>query len=197
MFAQVIQAKTTDAEGLRRQIERWQEEVGPRDGGWLGTTGGVAEDGTVFVMARFESEEAAQANSSRPEQDAWWNEVSKYLDDVTFINATDVDTTLAGGSDSAGFVQVMQGRVTDKARLLALEKEFMSQMSEVRPDVIGSVRAWQGDNFTEVIYFTSEEEARKGEAAMENADMPGAEDFMALTQDVTFIDLKDPWLRSP
>ena len=199
MFIQVIQGKTTDAEGLRRQFDRWEQEVGGGAKGYLGTTAGITEDGTVFVLARFENEELARANSDRPEQGSWWNETAKYFDgEPTFRDSTDVDTTLAGGSDQAGFVQVMQGRVKDKARLRELEEKFVAQMSEQRPDVLGSTRAWDGDFFTEAIYFTSEADARKGEASMEaDGGGPEMEEFMSLVEGITYIDLKDPILRSP
>src|SRR5438445_7023449 len=161
MFIQVIQGRMKDAEGLRRQFDRWQQELGAGAEGFLGTTGGVADDGTAIVLARFESQEAARANSDRPEQGAWWNETAKYFDgEVTFRDCPEVDTTLGGGSDDAGFVQVMQGRGRNRDRLLALEEQFMPKMSELRPDIIGSIRAWDGDFFTETIYFTSEAAAR-------------------------------------
>src|SRR4051794_20591525 len=106
MFMQVIQGTTNDAAGLRRQMERWDDEMGAGATGFLGTTGGVAEDGTAIVLARFESEQAARANSDRREQGAWWDETAKYFDgDVTFRDCPEVDITLAGGSDDAGFVQ--------------------------------------------------------------------------------------------
>ena len=198
MFVQVIQGRTSDAGGLRRQLERWQTEVRGGARGFLGTTGGVAEDGTAIFLARFESEEAARENSGRPEQDAWWSETVKYFDgDVTFRDCADADTTLGGGSDDAGFVQVMQGRVTYRARLQELEAEFMPRLAERRPDVIGSVRGWDGDRFVEAIYFTSEAEARKGEARMAEDDDADIAEFESLVQDLSFIDLKEPWLQSP
>jgi len=200
VFVQVIQGRTSDREGLLRQLDRWQDEIRPGATGYLGTTAGVAEDGRVFVLARFESEDAARANSDRAEQGAWWNETAKYFEgEPAFQDFTDVDVTQGGGSNDAGFVQVMKGRVSDKERLRAMEAEFMPQMAEMRPDVIGSVRGWDGDEFTEAIYFTSEAEARKGEAAM--ADMPqeaqeGMAEFMGLFEgDVAYLDLTAPWLR--
>jgi hypothetical protein len=198
MFIQVIQGRTNDSAGLRQQFDRWQQELGPGARGYLGSTGGVADDGTAIFLARFESEDAARANSSRPEQGAWWNETAKYFDgDVTFRDCTEVDTTLAGGSDDAGFVQVMQGRVRNKKRLLELEKEFMPKLNEMRPDVIGSVRAWDGDFFTDAIYFTSEADARKGEAGMSEEAGPDMAEFESLVEGLSYIDLKDPWLSSP
>lgn len=195
MFVQVIQGRTDDADGIVRQMERWDADVRPGAAGFLGTTGGVADDGTVVLLARFESEDAARANSDRPEQGAWWEETAKYLDgEVTFVDSTDVETFLAGGSNDAGFVQIMQGRARDRDRLAAMEAEMMPRMAEQRPDVIGSVRVWDGDRFVEAIYFTSEAEARKGEAAMEQQSDEMAE-FEDLVTDLTFVDLKNPLLR--
>ncbi|MGH9279405.1 MAG: hypothetical protein ACRD12_15030 [Acidimicrobiales bacterium] len=198
MFIQVIQGKTTNADGLRQQLDRWHQELAPGAAGYLGSTGGVADDGTVISLVRFETEEAARANSGRPEQGEWWNETAKFFDgDVVFRDCGDVDTTLAGGSDDAGFVQFMQGRVSDRARLRELEEQLMPKMSEMRPDVIGSVRAWDGDHYTEAIYFTSEEAARQGEASMSGEIPEEFQEYMSLAEGLTYIDLKDPWLRSP
>jgi hypothetical protein len=198
MFIQVIQGKTSDAEGLRRQFDRWQDEVKPVAAGYLGTTAGITEDGTVFVLARFESEEAARANSGRPEQDAWWSETAKYFEGTpSFKDYTDVDVTQGGGSNDAGFVQIMQGRVRDAARVREMEAEFMPKMAEMRPDVIGSVRGWDGNSFTQALYFTSEAEARAGEKRM--GDAGGAEEgfteYMSQLESIDYLDLKDPILR--
>ena len=199
MFVQVIQGRTKDADGLRRQADRWQQEVGSGAKGYLGFTGGVAEDGTVIMLARFADEAAARANSDRAEQGSWWNETAKYFEgDPTFRDCADAEMTLAGGSDDAGFVQVMQGRVRDRDRLRELEAEWMPKMAEQRPDVIGTVRAWDGDFFTEAIYFTSEEAARQGESSTPAEGDPDMAEYMALVDGpVSYIDLKDPWLRSP
>ena len=202
MFVQVIQGTTRDHEGLRRQLDRWQAEVAPGARGYLGSTGGVTEEGTVVVLARFDSAEAARANAARPEQDAWWNETAKYFEgDVTFRDCTDVETTLAGGSDDAGFVQVIQGTASDRARLLALEAKWMPKMAEVRPDLIGSLRAWDGDQFTEAVYFTSEAAAREGERRTDETRPPEAaaefEEYGTLVADMTYTDLRDPWLHTP
>jgi heme-degrading monooxygenase HmoA len=198
LFIQVIQGTTNDAEGLRRQFERWQEDVRPNATGYLGTTAGVTDDGKVFVLARFESAEAAQSNSGKPEQDAWWNETAKYFEGTpSFKDYTDVDVSRGGGSDDAGFVQVMQGRVRDAARVREMEAEFMPKMEAMRPDVIGSIRGWDGNEYTEAIYFTSEADARQGEARMTETggSEPGFEEYMSLIESVDYLDLKDPWLR--
>lgn len=198
MFIQVIQGSTKNAGELRRQLDRWHQELGSGAEGYLGTTGGVADDGTAIFLVRFESEEAARANSGRPEQGAWWDETARCFEgEVTFRDCKEVDTNLAGGSDDADFVQVMQGRTLDRDRLSALEEAFTPRLSELRPDVIGTVRGWDGDFFTEAIYFTSEAEARKGETSMPEDAAQDFEEYASLIEDLAYIDLRDPWLRSP
>ena len=198
MFIQVIQGKVNDAEGFRQQFDKWREQLQAGAKGYLGTTGGITEDGTAIFLARFESQDAARANSDRPEQGTWWEETAKYFDgEPTFRDCPEVDTQLDGGSDDAGFVQVMQGRAKDKDRLRAMEEEFMPTLRELRPDLIGSVRAWDGDHFSEAIYFKSEAEAREGESKMSSERSQEFEEYMSLVEDVTYLDLKDPWLLSP
>lgn len=116
---------------------------------------------------------------------------------MSFRNSTDVEEVLGGGSDDAGFVQVMQGRCADRARLQELEAKVMPRLKAARPDVLGGVRAWFGDGYVEAIYFTNEAEARKGEKNMtQSIGDTTFEEFMSLTPDVTYIDLKTPILAS-
>jgi hypothetical protein len=202
MFIQVIQGSTRDPQGLRRQFDRWAEELAPGAKGYLGSTGGVTEEGTVVMMARFDSEESARANSARPEQGAWWSETEKYFEgDVSFRDCAEGEVTLGGGSDDAGFVQIVQGRATDRARILAIESKWEPQMKEVRPDLIGSVRGWDGDYFVEAAYFTSEAAAREGEAKVKEMATPDVvsefEEYGTLVPDMAYTDLRDPWLLTP
>ena len=198
MFVQVITGKTKDPAGVRRQDERWRAEVLPGAKGFLGSTVGVATDGTFFAFARFADEAAAKANSTRPEQSAWWNETAKYFEgEPTFRESSDVSTLFDGGSDSARFVQVMEGSIKDRAKAEALEtSELMQQLRSARPDLLGSVRVWfAGGHFVEAAYFTSQEDARKGETS---ADFSGPQkQYMDLFGDMTFVDLPDPILTSP
>jgi hypothetical protein len=200
VFVQVIQGRTDDAAGLRRQVERWDQELRPGATGWLGSTFGVTADGEAIGIARFESAEAAARNSDRPEQGEWWTETEKlFSGPVAFHDSSDVDVFLAGGSDAAGFVQVMQGRVTDLARARALEAKATETMPTVRPDVIGSVRARYGDGeFTEVVYFTSEAEARAGEAKpMSDEDATEFADWQDVVKVDRWYDLTEPWFSGP
>ncbi|MDQ3783554.1 MAG: hypothetical protein M3360_01485 [Actinomycetota bacterium] len=197
MFAQVIQGRTDDAAGLWNRMEEWDRELKPGAEGFLGSTVGVSDDGEFITIARFESEEAAKRNSDRPEQSQWWAETEELFDgEVRFYDSTEVDLTLGGGSDDAGFVQVIQGRVKDKQRLSELEAQGEAWMQENRPDVIGGVRVWQGEEFSEFIYFTSEEEARVGEKK-EAPDMGSEEEWAGIMEDVKFIDIRNPFFSSP
>jgi hypothetical protein len=193
MLVQVIKGKTRDAAGVKRQLERWRDEVRPGAVGFLGSTAGVADDGTVIALARFADEAAAKENADRPEQTAWWQETAKLFDgEPSFRDSTDTGTLFEGGSDQAGFVQVMEGTATDRAKAEAMETpELMEQLRQARPDLIGSVRVWFPDNsFVEAAYFTSEEDARKGESSSD-FEGPG-EEFVAAFGDMTFTDLRNP-----
>jgi hypothetical protein len=49
-------------------LDRWVKQLVPGAEGWLGSTAGLTEDGRLVALARFETGEAAQHNSDRPEQ---------------------------------------------------------------------------------------------------------------------------------
>src|SRR5439155_1035948 len=67
MFVQVIKGRTEDAVGLRRQLDRWRDEVRPGAIGFVGATIGIADDGTFIGVAYFTSEEAARKGESSSE----------------------------------------------------------------------------------------------------------------------------------
>lgn len=200
MFVQVIQGKTSDPEALKERMDRWVEELQPGAKGYLGSTAGVAEDGTFVVLARFESEEAAKANSDRPEQGSWWEETASLFDgDVTFHDCSDVKVLEGGGDpDAAGFVQVIQGRSKDKDRQKALEADLLPRIKELRTEVLGALRAWDGDHYTSSVYFASEHTAREGEGKVMPDDIQESFiEWQSLFEDMTYVDLTDPWLISP
>jgi len=201
MFVQVIQGRAKDAAGLKKQWERWDQEIKPSVKGFLGSTAGVTPDGEFIAVARFESEEAARANSDSSAQSAWWEETSQYLSDPLFHDCTEVDVMNDGGSDDAGFVQVIQGKVTDIDKSRELDAKMQDGMTEARPDVIGGVTAWHPQNgrFTSAVYFTSETEARAKEKEMESLE--GFQEFMSEYQAISdgepkYLDLPDPWMSS-
>ena len=197
MFVQVIEGRVADREGLRRQMDRWMSDLRPGATGFLGSTGGVTDGGDAIAFARFESAAAARANSERPEQGAWWAETEKcYAGEVRFTDSEDVETFLAGGSNDAGFVQIMKGSGIDRDQIHAMDEGFEKHAASFRPDIIGVLRVWTGpDSYIEVAYFTSEAEAREGETKeppAELAEQMGQ--FEELMANIEFLDLRDPWI---
>ena len=200
MFVQVIEAKVKDADGVIKAIESWESEVGPKAQGWLGTTAGITPDDQFVAVARFESEEIAMKNSDSPEQSRWWDKLSQNFDgEASFFNSSGVSLSGPGGSDSAGFVQVMRGKVMDIEKAKALDARMDQEMPAKRPDVIGSLTAYQDDgSFYSVIYFTNLEEARQGEKEMtENPPPEMAEWGELMAGEMKFFDLEEPVLKSP
>jgi hypothetical protein len=199
MFVQVIQGKVSDPAGLRKQFDRWQEEVAPGARGALGSTAGVTDDRRFIAIARFESEEAARTNSERPEQGKWFEETSQYFEGApTFHDCTDVQTWLGGGSDDASFVQVIQGKVRDVDRMKELIKASESDLRQNRTAVIGGLVAYHGDGgFTQTVYFTSEREAREQERARPAEADERIQELRSLSDgEPAYFDLRDPWFYS-
>jgi hypothetical protein len=201
MFVQVIQGRVSDAQQVRAQLDKWREELAPGAIGWVGSTAGVTEDGRLVALARFESEEAAQQNSDRPEQTAWWDETSKlFTEEPVFRNSTHVDVDTPGDPSQARFVQVMQGRTSDPERGRQLMADDSIDWSSRRPDILGTVSVeHEGGEWTMAIYFTSEEEAREGEKKEPPPEVKQMMDEMDAISigEPSFFDLKDPWLHAP
>jgi len=195
MFIQVIQGKVADEAGLQRCMERWATELQPGAEGFLGTTAGIADDGTFVALARFESEDAARRNSERPEQGAWWAETERCFDgEVSFMDCPDVTPWLAGGSDDAGFVQIMEGHSSNPARMLQLLTEGADRIHQARPEIIGGMFATYGnDGYVEAIYFTSEAQAREQEKTAIPDDLRALfDEEQRLAGEVTYYDLHRP-----
>jgi hypothetical protein len=197
MFVQIIEGRTKDGKALAERGESWQKELKPGAKGYLGVTAGTTADGRAITIARFESEEAARANSERPEQGEWWAETAKLYDgEPTFTESSDVTEWMGGGSNDAGFVQVMKSTGADRAKLEEMDKAFEPHTG-LRPDILGGLRIWTGkDTCVDVAYFTSEAEARKGEKAEIPSElqelMTGMQEGMG---QVEYFDLTEPQLR--
>jgi len=192
MFVQVIEGKAKDPGLLQRQGERWRKELKPGAKGYLGHTGGITADGIAIDVVRFESEADARANSDRAEQGAWWNETAKGYDgEPSFSESSDTELLFDGGSNAAGFVQVMKGKVKDAAAFRKWSKEHEGDLKKIRPDLIGGLDIYQPDgSFVSVAYFTSEAEARKNEKAMGDDPMMG--EYMShMAGEMQFLDLTE------
>jgi hypothetical protein len=201
MFVQLIQGRTSKPEELRAAVDRWMQDLAPGATGWLGSTGGVTEDGRFIAAVRFDSEEAARRNSERPEQGQWWAETERLFDgEVTFRDSSDVTVDVRGDPDQAGFVQIMQGRSTDPERAKQLMAQDEDKWAALRPDMVGSVViGHDGGAYTMVMYFTSEADAREGEGKEVPPDMRATmEEMNKLSVGETeFFDLKRPTMISP
>jgi hypothetical protein len=151
-------------------------------------------------VVRFASEELARRNSDRPEQDAWWTQASKHLAEVAFHDSTRVHTYREGGSDQAGFVQVIQGHSPDMERLAALGRAREQTMAEQAPHILGMTVAEHADrrgDFTQTVYFTSQEHARWFGREQPVEFDPSFAEFSSLMTDVRYFDLRNPRLDSP
>ena len=201
MFVQVIQGQVSDSAAVRERLDVWMSELAPGAQGWLGSTSGVTESGQLVALARFESQEAAQRNSDRPEQSAWWEQTAAlFTDEPVFSNSTSVEVDTPGDPSRAGFVQVMQGRSSDPDRARELMADDTVDWQKWRPDILGSVSvAHQDGAWTMALYFTSEAEAREGEQKPPPPELAALmEEMDAITiGETAYFDLKDPWLHAP
>jgi hypothetical protein len=191
----VFQGACSRQDELRTVLDRWPVELGPTADGWLGGTYGFTDDDQFMAIVRFDSRESAAKNSRRPEQGAWWQEMEALFEGpVEFHDCDDVTLMLNGGSDDAGFVQVIRGKVDDAATM----KQMMTdteQLHEMRPDIIGGTLAIEDDGtFIETIAFTDEESARRGEQVEMPEDARRA--MESAMHDVTYADLHHPWFAS-
>ncbi len=195
MFIQVFQGPCTRQEEMHELLDEWKRDLAHGADGWLGGTYGFTDDNQLVGVVRFESREAAAANSSRPEQDAWASRMSELMDGpLEFHDCDDVTLLFDGGSDDAGFVQVIRGKVDDPARLKAMLADT-DALHEARPDILGATLAIEPDGtFTETVAFTSEAEARKGEQVPPPEDVQ--RELAYAMQSATFYDLHRPWFES-
>ncbi|MGV1007500.1 MAG: hypothetical protein ACOYBY_02695 [Dermatophilaceae bacterium] len=195
MFIQVVQATCTRQDELRALADSWVAELSPGAAGWLGGTYGFTDDDTFVAVVRFESREAAMANSARPEQSAWAQQMTALMDGpVEFHDCDDVTVFLGGGSDEARFVQVIRGKVADPAGVKAMLADTAT-LHEMRPEILGGTLAIEADGtFTETVAFTDEASARRGEQL--EAPPEVSQELLEMMRGAVFYDLRAPWFES-
>jgi len=197
MFVQVLQGTVTDPAAVRARVDEWAQSLGPTAEGWLGTTEGATDDGQYLAVVRFRDEESARRNSDRPEQTAWWKTTESLFEEVEFHDYLNTSTMFGGGSDDAGFVQIIQGTYRGDRDPAEMSPDD-PQMAELRPDVIGGLLAWDDSgHFTQTVYFTSEQAAREGERATPPEMAEEMNEWMAAVEGLTFFDLRSPRMTSP
>ena len=94
----------------------------------------------------------------------------------------------------------MSGQSSDPDRSAQLMDSSRDARVAHRPDILGSITVVHGEGkFTMVIYFESEEAARKGESKPLPAELQAQmQEMMSLSVgQPEFLDLKAPWLDSP
>ena len=166
--------------------------------GWLGGTYGFTDDDRFLGIVRFDSGSACKDAAGTSEAATMWAGAEALFDGRCEIHESeDVSMMLDGGSDSAGFVQVMRGRVgdADTLRHITSDTQMTSMLHEARPEIIGATLAMEPDGtFLETIAFTDEDSARKGE----QLDMPQEvrDQLMAAMTDVEYLDLHQPWFAT-
>lgn len=196
MFIQVIKAKTSRADEVRAVSETWRDGDGAGAVGWLGGTFGVTDGGDFLAVVRFTSREDAMANSARPETGDFSAKLGALMDGPPeFFDCDDVTTFLGGGSDQAGFVQVIEGHTDDAGPMKAMAADT-GDLEAMRPEILGGTFALAADGtFFQTVYFTDEATARQGEAIEPPADV--REVLEATMAGASFHDLREPWFESP
>jgi hypothetical protein len=199
VFVQVIRGAVGSEPQVLELLDRWRAELAAGAEGWLGSTAGVTPGGELVLVARFASVEDAARNSDRPEQTAWWEELETcFTGPVTFHDCREVALIRGGGDDAAGFVQVMvwpSGSSVDASALADAGTAFVERH---RPDVLGGVVAVADDGAVlQVVYFSSEEDAREAEARPASDEEPSDElRVMERLGEPSYLDLPHPRIVS-
>jgi hypothetical protein len=71
-----------------------------------------------------------------------------------------------GRSDLAGYVQVIQGHIDDLERMASLRGDQQEVLAREAPHILGVTVAEHADrpgDFTQILYFTSEQDVRRFE----------------------------------
>jgi hypothetical protein len=201
MFIRVIQGRATNPPGIHRDLRRWQRLLAVDADGWLGSTAGITDDGWSITVVRFASEAQARRNSDRPEQREWWRDASQHLARVVVHDAFEVHSFRQGDADAAGFVQVIQGHRGDPERRASEDRDHEEVLLWEAPHILAMTVAEHADrpgDFTQIVYFTSEQDARQFEPGPPvEADEPAQEQRRRLLTNLRSFDLRDPQLLSP
>ena len=145
MFIQMVQGRCSRHDGMRDLVEDWCAMMADRPG-WLGGTYGFTDDDRFLGIVRFDSAGACKEAASTSQAAILWAGAEDLFDGRPEIHESeDISMMLQGGSDSAGFVQVMKGRVADADRFrhFMTDTEMTSMLHEARPEIIGATLAME------------------------------------------------------
>lgn len=155
MFVQVVRGVVSGPGEAFARLDHWLTHLAPGAHGWLGTTAGVSADGELVSFVRFATADDARHSSDRVEQGQWWAETAGiFTGDVTFDNHDDVHLFGNGGSDAAGVVEALLGRVHRRRGQADLADQLGAAGLGLGPSVIGGlVGVHQDGNFVQAVYF--------------------------------------------
>jgi hypothetical protein len=194
VYIQMVHCACTQQDDMRMLVDDWCGRMADRPG-WLGGTYGFTDDDHFVGVVRFETATDAREWSRESDAGLWWACAESLMAGAPEIHQSeDVMTMLEGGSDDAGFVQVMRGRVgnADALRRIVSDHDVTSMLHEARPEIIGATLLIEDDGtFTETVSFTDEEAARAGERKEMPAEM--ASQMQEAMADVEYLDLHKPW----
>jgi hypothetical protein len=194
VFIQMVEGACSQKDDMRMLVDDWCNRMADEPG-WLGGTYGFTDDDRFLGVVRYESAAACQQCCAAADAGMWWAAAEEMFDGKPEIHQSeDVMMMLDGGSDDAGFVQVMRGKVgnPDKLRRIMTDQDMTSMLHQARPDIIGATMLIEDDgSFTETVSFTDEDSARKGEAMEMPAEV--AADLQEAMAEVNYYDLHKPW----
>jgi hypothetical protein len=196
LFAQVLTFKVADSPALFDAFDTWNKEIGSKAPGFLGGSGGITDDGTAVVIVRYRTAEECLAVRELPEHQQWRaDSLPLIAGEIVSKDSVNVITDLPGNPEEAGFVQVIQGRLSDPEDAFGLGAEDRKALAEARPDIIGrELILHDNSEFTLVVSFTNEEQARIGEQQPLPDDVAAQRDRVFSGPDgvPTFYDLRKP-----
>src|ERR671921_60263 len=114
-------------------------------------------------LGRWQRQLAADA-------DGWLGSTAGITDD-----GWSVTVVRFASEDQAGFVQVIQGHRDDLERMASLGRDQEEGLARDAPHILGMTLAEHADrpgDFTQIMYFTSEQDARRFEQEPPAADKP-------------------------
>jgi len=194
VFIQMVEGACSQQDDMRMLVDDWCGRMADEPG-WLGGTYGFTDDGRFLGVVRYSSSAACEQLCAAADAGMWWASAEEMFDGSPEIHQSeDVMMMLNGGSDDAGFVQVMRGKVgnPDKLRRIMTDQDMTSMLHQARPDIIGATMLIEGDgSFTETVSFTDEDSARKGEAMEMPAEVTA--DLQEAMAEVNYYDLHKPW----
>lgn len=188
MYVRVFQGTPQHPTGLRKQWLHGEWSKTAAECGADDAVAGLASSGQWLGVLRWVDEP-----HPRPEPHGV---LEGLIADVQSFDSTDVEVVGAGcPAEGAAFVQIMQARVADRAGWADADKVAVPLYTAARPDFLGSLRIWgPGGRLTVIDSFTTEAEARAGEAAPTTVEQKAAYDaWFGYLSGIEWHDLREPW----